>query len=123
VTAGSDPWAVRLTAAAEVDFEDILRWTVERFGDAQARAYAETLLSALQALVAGPSVIGAKARDDIAKGLFTLHVARQGRKGRHFVVFRVGRDKEREVIEVLRLLHDAMDLPRHLPPADDTDEE
>jgi toxin ParE1/3/4 len=123
VTAGSDPWAVRLTAAAEVDFEDILRWTVERFGDAQARAYAETLSSALEALVAGPSVIGAKARDDIAKGLFTLHVARQGRKGRHFVVFRIGRDKEREVIEVLRLLHDAMDLPRHLPPVDETDEE
>jgi toxin ParE1/3/4 len=123
VTTGSDPWAVRLTAAAEVDFEDILRWTVERFGDAQARAYAETLSSALEALVAGPSVIGAKARDDIAKGLFTLHVARQGRKGRHFVVFRIGRDREREVIEVLRLLHDAMDLPRHLPPVDETDEE
>jgi len=38
-------------------------------------------------------------------------------KGRHFVLFRIGHDQDREeVIEILRLLHDAMDLPRHLPP-------
>ena len=39
----------------------------------------------------------------------------QGRKGRHFIMFRTGHDKDRKVIEVLRILHDAMDLPRHLP--------
>jgi toxin ParE1/3/4 len=121
VTAGARSWALRLTAAAEADFEDVLRWTVERFGEAQARVYAETLSAAMEALTAGPAVLGAKARDDIAKGLFTLHVARQGRKGRHFVVFRIGKDAEREVIEVLRLLHDAMDLPRHVPPLDETE--
>ncbi|NBU77128.1 MAG: type II toxin-antitoxin system RelE/ParE family toxin, partial [Planctomycetes bacterium] len=44
-----------------------------------------------------------------------LHVARQGRAGRHFVVFRAaGSD-----IDVLRLLHESMDLPRHLPAAND----
>ena len=36
-------------------------------------------------------------------------------------MFRIGRDQGREVIEVLRLLHDAMDLPRHLPPMDETE--
>jgi toxin ParE1/3/4 len=122
VTAGARPWPVRLTAAAEADFEDILRWTVGRFGAAQARIYAETLSRALEALAGGPDVIGARARDDIAQGLFTLHVARQSRKGRHFVVFRIGHDQGREVIEVLRLLHDAMDLPRHLPTVDETGE-
>jgi len=120
VTAGARSWPVRLTAAAEADFEDILRWTVGRFGEAQARIYAETLSRALEALAGGPNVIGVKARDDIAQGLFTLHVARQGRRGRHFVLFRIGHDQRREVIEVLRLLHDAMDLPRHLPPVDET---
>jgi len=40
---------------------------------------------------------------------------RQGRKGRHIVLFRVGPDQDREAIEVLRILHDAMDLQRHLP--------
>jgi len=121
VTAGARSWAVRLTAAAEADLEDILHWTVGQFGEAQARVYAETLSAALEALTAGPTAPGIKARDDIARGLFTLHVARLGRKGRHFVVFRIGRDREREVIEVLRLLHDAMDLPRHVPPLDETE--
>jgi len=120
VTAGTRSWPVRLAAAAEADFQDILHWTVGQFGEAQARVYAETLSAALDALTAGPTVLGAKARDDIAKGLFTLHVARRGRRGRHFVMFRIGQDRGREVIEVLRLLHDAMDLPRHLPPIDET---
>lgn len=119
--AGTSPWLVRLTAAAEADIQDILRWTVAQFGEAQARSYAETLSAALEALAVGPTIIGAKARNDIARGLFTLHVARNGRKGRHFVMFRIGRDQGREVIEVLRLLHDAMDLPRHLPPMDEAE--
>lgn len=111
-------WVVCLTAAAEADFEEILRWTVNQFGDAQARAYAETVSAALSDLTAGPQIAGARKRDDILKGIFTLHVARKGRKGRHFVMFRVARASGRDAIEVLRLLHDAMDLQRHLP-ADD----
>jgi len=112
------PWLVRLTAAAEADFEGILRWTSEQFGPAQARVYAVyagTLSAALQSLAEGPKTIGAKSRDDIAKGVFMLHVAR---KGRHFILFRIGNDKGRKAIEVLRLLHDAMDLVRHLTPND-----
>jgi toxin ParE1/3/4 len=112
-------WPIRLTAAAEVDFQGILRWTLEQFGEVQAQVYADTLSTALESLAAGPKVIGAIARNDIAKGLFTLHVARHGRKGRHFIMFRIGRDKDREVIEVLRLLHDAMDVARHLPPTNE----
>jgi plasmid stabilization system protein ParE len=38
----------------------------------------------------------------------------------HFVMFRIGYEQGREVIEVLRLLHDAMDLQRHLPSADES---
>ncbi len=113
-------WTVRLTAAAEADFEEILRWTVEQFGEAQARIYAETISAALNDLAAGPTVVGARKRDQILKGLFTLHVARNGRNGGHFVMFRVGRAPDREVIEVLRLLHDAMDLQRHLPAAEES---
>jgi toxin ParE1/3/4 len=120
VSAGARHWTVRLTVAAEDDFEQILRWTAGQFGDAQARTYAETLSAALSELAASPTVIGAKKRDDILKGFFTLHVARKGRKGRHFIMFRVGRAPNHHVIEVLRLLHDAMDLPRHLPPVEES---
>ena len=98
-----------------------MRWTKDQFGEAQARGYAQTLSAALEALAdGGPTTIGAKARNEIAKGLFTLHVARQSRKGRHILLFRVGQeDARREAIEILRVLHDAMELPRHLPPMDE----
>jgi toxin ParE1/3/4 len=116
----SDParlWSVRLTAAAERDFQRIIEWTADEFGDAQARVYAQTLVVALEAPEPRPSIIGAKRRDEILKGLFSLHVARQGRKGRHFILFRVARTGN--VIEVLRLLHDSMDLRRHVAGPDD----
>lgn len=120
MTAGARRWPVRLTAAAEDDFQEILQWTLTQFGEAKARIYTETLSAALKELaVDGPKVAGARERNEIAKGLLTLHVARRGRKGRHFVMFRIGNDQGREVIEVLRILHDAMDLQRHLPPTDE----
>ncbi|MDE0331673.1 MAG: type II toxin-antitoxin system RelE/ParE family toxin [Nitrospinae bacterium] len=107
-------WRVRLTRPAETDFQNILHWTSERFGDAQARIYADTLNEAIEALMEGPDVAGARRRDEIAEGLMTLHVARGGRRGRHFVLYRVSGVGEPLQIDVLRLLHDAMDLPRNL---------
>ena len=107
-------WRVRLTTSAETDFQDILRWTSERFGETQANTYADTLSEAIKALTAGPDVTGARPRDDIAEGLMALHVTRDSRKGRHFVLYRAGGESEPFLIDVLRLLHDAMDLPRHL---------
>jgi toxin ParE1/3/4 len=112
VTKHKRQWTVRLTAAAANDFEHILDWTIEHFGESQALAYSETLSLAIESLIDGPSVAGAKQRDEILKGLYSLHVARRGRKGSHFVMFRVAATDD--AIEVLRLLHDAMDLPRHL---------
>jgi toxin ParE1/3/4 len=108
-------WSIRLTAAAETDFEAIIGWTFGQFGDVQARVYAEVLASAVEALTAGPDLPGVKARSEIGKHLFTLHVAREGRRGRHFVLFRVDAASGRRHIDVLRILHDAMDLQRHAP--------
>jgi toxin ParE1/3/4 len=70
----------------------------------------------LRALRSGPDIPGGVQRDDLAPGILTLHVARNGRKGRHFIVFRVGDD---HVIDVLRLLHDSMDLSSHLPASEE----
>ncbi|MBI3100629.1 MAG: type II toxin-antitoxin system RelE/ParE family toxin [Burkholderiales bacterium] len=108
-------WTVRLSAAAEADFRQILRWTVDHFSSAQARIYAETLSTALKDLCAGPSIIGVKERPEIGSNIWTLHVARNGRKGRHFIMFRVGAAQDSKVIDVLRLLHDGMDLAKHMP--------
>jgi toxin ParE1/3/4 len=110
-------WQVRLAEQAELDLLDIVVWTAEKFGARQAESYAQTLTLAIEVLHDGPNVPGAKARDDIGSGIRTLHVARDGGKGRHFVVFT---ETEGRVIDVLRLLHDSMDLARHLDgPAND----
>lgn len=108
-------WRVRLAPAATNDIQSILQWTTSHFGEAQARVYAGTLNRAIEALEAGPDLPGAKARDDIAKGLMSLHVARQGRKGRHLVFYRTGSPEQPPTVDVLRLLHDSMDPARHLP--------
>ena len=113
-------WTIHLAAAAERDFQEILRWTVANFGPRQAKAYSRTLSSALHNLALGPSIPGARLREDIGPGIHTLHVARKGRKGRHFVVFRVAAPNSSEVIDVLRLLHDSMDLPHHVAAANET---
>jgi toxin ParE1/3/4 len=108
----SPVWAVRLAEKAEHDLLDALVWTTDQFGALQADDYLETLTLALEALTEGPNIVGSKVRDDIGLGIRTLHVARLGRKGRHLVVFRMA---DSQTIDVIRLLHDSMDLAKHLP--------
>ena len=107
----SAPWDIRVANQAEQDFFEIVRWSAANYGQLKAVEYAETLSLAIGALAGGPEVLGVKCREDIGKGILTIHVAREGRKGRHFVVFRVGGSN---MIDVLRLLHDSMDLVRHV---------
>src|SRR5690242_8651437 len=107
-------WRVRLGAAAEVDFANILKWTTENFGARQSRVYRDTLVQAIGELADGPNVAGSKARDDIMAGLRTLHVARRGRRGSHFLMYRIA---PKSTIEIVRILHDRMDLRRHVATA------
>ena len=44
----------------------------------------------------------------------TIHVAREGENGRYLVLYRVDPEADTPTIDVLRLLHDLMDLPRHV---------
>ncbi|MDD3609793.1 MAG: type II toxin-antitoxin system RelE/ParE family toxin [Halothiobacillaceae bacterium] len=104
-------WTVRLARQAEQDIEAILAWTADQFSPQQAEVYAETLTQAIEALFEGPGLLGARRRDDILPGVFVLHIARGGRRGRHFIVFR---PTDGHCIDVLRVLHDGMDLMRHL---------
>ncbi|MEH2489565.1 type II toxin-antitoxin system RelE/ParE family toxin [Bradyrhizobium sp. AZCC 2230] len=105
-------WRVRLGAAAEVDFANILKWTTENFGPRQARVYRDILVQAIGELANGPEVAGSKTRDEIAPGLRTLHIVRRGRRGSHFLMYRVAPES---TIEIVRILHDRMDLQRHIP--------
>ena len=105
-------WDVWLAEGAERDFFSILRWTTEQFGKHQARIYETTLRSALKTLASGPNALGCRARPELGIDVASLHAARQGRRARHIIIFRV-HDRE-SLIEVLRILHDSMDLTRHL---------
>jgi toxin ParE1/3/4 len=109
----TERWRIRLTDAAEQDFLRILKDTLETFGERQALVYRATLLEALAALDTGPEVPGSSARDDLRPCLRSLHVARRGRRGRHVIMYRAAGGK---VIDVVRILHDAMDFVRHVPP-------
>ena len=116
----SGGWRIRLSGVAERDIVEILRATLDRFGTRQAGVYRVTLLAALRDLGEGPGVAGSVARDEIMVGLRSLHVARGRRRGRHFVLYRVvGGD----MIEIVRILHDGMELAGHIPPRDGGGEE
>ena len=108
-------WQVRLTSAADTDIANILGWTLAEFGGGQMRRYSKLLRSAVAVLADGPDVSGVRKREEIGPGLRTLHVTPGSRKGRHFLLFRVTATEAGRVIDVLRVLHDAMDLPRHWP--------
>lgn len=104
-------WRVRLAQAAERDFDDIVRWTAERFGQAQALRYADAMLDAIASLAEGPAVVGSRVPDGLPAGLRTLSVARRGIKAKHLLIYRV---RGRSLIEIVRILHDAMDVARHV---------
>jgi toxin ParE1/3/4 len=99
-------WTVGLADRAEADFEEIVRWTVDRFGAGQAASYGKLLAASLNRLERGPAVVGARQRDEMGAGLHTLHVRR---RGRHIILFRIGSETER-TIDLSGILHDAMDL-------------
>jgi toxin ParE1/3/4 len=84
-------WHVHLSEAADQDFVGLLSWTRRTFGVRQAETYRDTIIAALTALADGPENAGGNTRDEISPGLYSLHVARRGRHGRHLVLYRVAK--------------------------------
>jgi toxin ParE1/3/4 len=109
-------WRVQLSVQAQRDVADIVRWTAEQFGRRQTIVYHATLYAAIESLAVGPDVPGSTAREELGPGRRTLHVARGGRRGRHVLVYRA---IDERTIRVSRILHDSMDIGRHVPQGDD----
>jgi len=99
-----------IAGPAEQDLSAIATWTAEKFGFRQAEIYASAILEAVEELAAS-SPSRSKVREEIGADIRTLHVAKQGRRGRHFILCR----ETPEVVTVLRILHDSMELSQHLP--------
>jgi toxin ParE1/3/4 len=106
---------VKLAAPAKRDITEVLSWTARTFGERQAARYEAALQAVLVAVADDPHRAGVRPRDELGRGLRTLHMRNAGQRGRHFVLFKMTGRR----IDILRVLHDSMDLKRHAPPASD----
>lgn len=108
---------------AEADIAGILAWSEDRFGEAARRRYAALLAAALRDLVADPERLGSVARPEIGPDVRSYHLFHSRERARiegeivhrprHFVLYRIIIPG---VIGIGRVLHDAMEIDRHLPP-------
>lgn len=101
---------------AQRDIATLLRHSVSLFGAAAARRYHALLTQAQSDLLADPQRAGVTSYNR-APETFLFHARNskgraQGRVGspRHILVFRLAPDK----LEIVRVLHDAMDIEAHL---------
>jgi toxin ParE1/3/4 len=113
---------VIISPKARSDIANILAWTHESFGPRAMRRYAKLIHTAVEQVAADPEVAGSEPRPEIAKTCRTYHLfytrkiaaarANRVRNPRHLLLYRV---TEAGVVEIGRVLHDSMDLERHLP--------
>lgn len=112
----------RLSEAAQGDVLEILAWTHERFGEAARLRYESLIVAALRDVASQPERPGSLARPELGAGVRSWHL-RQSRehtkpgvgivhRPRHFLVYRL----QTGLVVVGRVLHDAMELARHVDP-------
>jgi toxin ParE1/3/4 len=112
----------RLSEAAQGDVLEILAWTHERFGEAARLRYESLIVAALRDVASQPDRPGSLSRPELGAGVRTWHLrlsrehAKPGvgivHRPRHFLVYRL----QPSLLVVGRVLHDAMELARHLDP-------
>ncbi len=102
---------VSLATAAQIDLDTIAAWSAEKFGPSQAAPYIEAILDTIAELAAAKSPSRSMRRDEVAKGMMTLHMRKRGRPGRHLILYSETADE----VKIHRLLHDSMELSRHAP--------
>lgn len=101
-------WTIVLGETAERDFSEIIDWTTEKFGVRQAERYADLILATIDGIASNPNSNRSRARDEIGGSYRTVHLARPGR---HFILYRL---EEPATVMIVRILHDSMELSRHV---------
>ena len=92
-----------LTDAALSDLKSIRAYTLEHWGEEQEEKYLSDLWDRFEVIQASPD--GCRSRDDLFPG---CQLATQGK---HVILFRI----DDNILQVVRVLHSAMDFQRHLP--------
>lgn len=111
-----------LAPAAQADIEAILAWSHDQFGELARLRYEALLVQSILDVVDDPGRAGSFRRPEIAEAARTYHlrhsrdrvdaVSGRVRHPRHFLLYRASTDGR---VEIARVLHDSMDLDRHLP--------
>ena len=96
---------VRYQLRAVGDFEDILRFTAERFGQAQADSYQTKIERGVDSIAANPRI----GRPYSGRSNQIGDVRRYA-VGRHMVFYQTPAEGE---VLILRILHQSMDFERH----------
>ncbi len=91
------------TIAAAADLQSIRDYTLETWGAEQERIYLDSMWNRFEEILADSERW--RRREDLFPG---CQIAAQGK---HVILFRI----EGKVIQVVRILHSAMDFKRHLP--------
>ncbi|MDR0782956.1 MAG: type II toxin-antitoxin system RelE/ParE family toxin [Propionibacteriaceae bacterium] len=108
----------RLSHAAVADIDAILEWSGAHFGESARRRYAALIAAGLRDIARVRDGLGAKPRPELGELVYSWHLRLSREKvlgdlvhaPRHFVVYRV----ETSGVIIGRILHDSMDLERHI---------
>ncbi|WP_248801197.1 type II toxin-antitoxin system RelE/ParE family toxin [Pseudomonas sp. MWU13-2105] len=111
----------RLSHTALSDIEDVLRYSHVQFGSHARVRYQALIRSAIEDLAETPNRVGSSPRDELSEGLRSFHLTHVRKQAatatgtvqrpRHVVFYRLADD---QVIEIVRILHDAMEVRQHL---------
>ena len=116
---------IRLAGPAERDIAALLAWSGEHFGEAGRRRYAALIEAALRDVAADPERPGSQMRPELGPGRRIYHLRHSRERTpdgsvqspRHFLVYRRA---AADLVVVARILHDAMDIARHLSAEDES---
>jgi toxin ParE1/3/4 len=100
-----------LTEIAKADILEILRTTRAQFGPLQVPKYRALISEARQRIRENPNL--GHHREGLPADWRLFHISQRGRPARHFFLYVFNQTEAR--IDLLRVLHDAMDVPRHWP--------
>ncbi|WP_416235356.1 type II toxin-antitoxin system RelE/ParE family toxin [Nitrospirillum sp. BR 11164] len=113
---------VRIAAAAQADLRAILAHSHQAFGKEALRRYQALLLQAIRDLRVDPCRLGSV--DWPQESIRTYHLRHSRKRARvfgqavleprHLFVYEL---VEPDTVNILRVLHDAMDVERHIPGA------
>lgn len=117
---------LRYQPAARADIKDALRWPLLHFGEKALRRYQRLIEVALSDIAANPRLTHSYESPGMQPGIRLYHLRHSRRRARvegqivreprHFIAYQT----ESGDIVIVRLLHDRMEISRHLEKSDES---